>query len=149
VPSLKRIQQEMEIRDLVARFADAVNRKATGDMYDLFTHDAVLEVPGFGSPAGIPAIVAFLDGLLVLWTGLVQAVHSGTITLHGSGAHPTAEGRWFLSELGVREGIDTYVSGAYTDKYVHAGGKFRFARRRFDLLYLRSGTNVTAYPFPT
>lgn len=148
MPDLKRIEQEMEIRDLVARFADAVNRKATGEMAALFTADAVLEVPGYGSPTGPAAIVAFLEGLLVLWTGIVQAVHSGLVTVH-DGPHPTAEGRWYLSEFGVREGIDTYVGGAYTDRYVQSGGKFRFARRRFDLLYLRSGSSVTGYPFPT
>jgi hypothetical protein len=145
---MKRIKHELEIRDLVARFADVVNRKATAEMNQLLTPDAELVITGFQTVVGAPAIVTFLHDILDLWSGIVQAVHSGRVTLQGD-THPAqANGRWYLSEFGVKEGVDTYVGGVYSDDYVRTSSGFRFARRRFDLLYLRSGSSVTAYPFP-
>ena len=146
---IKRIKHELEIRDLVARFADAVNRKATADMHQLFTHNGVLEIPGLGvNVVGVPAIIQFLDDILAFWSGIVQAVHSGRVVLQ-SGPHAgQAKGRWYLSEFGLREGVDTYAAGIYSDSYAKVGGGFRFTKRRFDLLYLRSGTTVTVNPFP-
>ena len=146
--SIKQIKQELEIRDLVARFADVVNRKATAEMDQLLTPDAELVITNFQTVVGAPAIITFLHDLLALWGGIVQAVHSGRVTVEG-GTHPVqASGRWYLSEFGVKEGVDTYAGGVYSDDYVRTSSGFRFSRRRFDLLYLRSGASVAAYPFP-
>jgi hypothetical protein len=146
---IKEIKHELEIRELVARFADMVNRKATAEMYQLFTPDAELVITGLDTYTGVATIVGFLSDILDLWSGIVQAVHSGLVMLEG-GSHPVqAKGRWYLSELGVKEGVDTYVGGVYSDDYVRTNDGFRFTRRRFDLLYLRSGTSATAYPFPS
>jgi hypothetical protein len=142
------IQDELQIRDLIATFADAVNRKATAEMYELFTPDAELEITGLDTYVGVEAIVTFLSDVLGLWSGIVQAVHSGRVMLPHRAQPTKAAGRWYLSEFGVKEGVDTYVGGVYSDKYVRRANRFVFARRRFDLLYLRSGTVVTAYPFP-
>ncbi len=146
---LKRIQHELEIRDLVARFADVVNRKATNEMYQLFTPDAELVITGVQAYVGVNAIVTFLTDILSLWSGIVQAVHTGLVTVPDH-PHPlVAKGRWYLSEFGVKQGIDTYAGGVYSDDYVRTNGCFRFSRRRFDLLYLREGDTATAYPFPS
>lgn len=142
------IKNELAIRDLVARFADAVNRKATAEMYQLFTPDAELVIPGVGTYTGVEAIVTFLADILSLWTGIVQAVHSGLVMLP-PGPHPHhAKGRWYLSEFGVKQGVDTYVGGVYSDDYVFTGDCVRFSRRRFGLLYIREDGVATAFPFP-
>lgn len=146
---IKRIKHEMEIRELVATFADVVNRKATVEMHQLFTPNAELVITGLGTYAGVQAIIDFLDDILGLWSGIVQAVHSGLVVLPRCPHPEQANGRWYLSEFGVKEGVDTYAGGVYSDDYVRTNHGFRFARRRFDLLYLRSGSSATAYPFPS
>ncbi len=145
---LQRIEDDLAIRDLVARFADSVNRKVATQMYPLFTDDIVLEVVGFGVWSGADAVVTFLDDILSLWEGFVQAVHSGVVTLEGGPLPQQATGRWYLSEFGVREGLDSYASGSYSDHYVKENGVWRFSQRRFDLLYFRQGGTVTTYPVP-
>jgi hypothetical protein len=144
------VKRQFEIHDLVARFADLVNRKAMSEMQHLFTPDAVLDIPGFSVHiVGRDAIITFLGDILSLWSGIVQAVHSGTVELVPNTHPQEAKGRWYLSEFGVKENVDTYVGGVYSDDYVRTASGFRFTRRRFDLLYLRSGTSVTAQPFPS
>lgn len=144
------IRHKLEIHELVARFADLVNRKAMNEMHHLFTPDAVLDIPGFSQHlVGRDNIITFLTDILSLWSGIVQAVHSGTVELV-SDTHPQrATGRWYLSEFGVKEGVDTYAGGVYSDDYVRTASGYRFTRRRFDLLYLRAGASVTAQPFPS
>ncbi|MDI3287303.1 nuclear transport factor 2 family protein [Polyangium sp. 15x6] len=143
------IRQKLEIHDLVARFADLVNRKAMNEMHHLFTPDAVLDITGFQHIVGRNNIITFLTDILSLWSGIVQAVHSGTVELL-PGTHPKqATGRWYLTEFGVKEGVDTYVGGVYSDDYVRTASGFRFTRRRFDLLYMRAGATVTAQAFPS
>ena len=144
------IRQKFEIHELVARFADLVNRKAMNEMQHLFTPDAVLDIPGFSvHVVGRDNIITFLTDILALWSGIVQAVHSGTVELVPDTHPQQATGRWYLSEFGVLEGVDTNVGGVYSDEYVRTASGFRFSRRRFDLLYMRSGTSVTAQPFPS
>ncbi|MDI1442557.1 nuclear transport factor 2 family protein [Polyangium sp. 6x1] len=144
------MRQKFEIHELVARFADLVNRKAMNEMHQLFTVDAVLDIPGFSTHVvGRDNIITFLADILSLWSGIVQAVHSGTVELV-SDTHPQrATGRWYLSEFGVKESVDTYVGGVYSDDYVRTSTGFRFTRRRFDLLYMRAGSTVTAQAFPS
>ncbi|HVJ16715.1 MAG TPA: nuclear transport factor 2 family protein, partial [Polyangiaceae bacterium] len=87
--------------------------------------------------------------ILNKWSTILQAVHSGTVELVPNTHPQRATGRWYLSEFGVLEGVDTNVGGVYSDVYVRTASGFRFTRRRFDLLYMRSGTSVTAQPFPS
>ncbi|TKC97871.1 nuclear transport factor 2 family protein [Polyangium fumosum] len=140
--------QKFEIHELVARFADLVNRKAMNEMHHLLTPNAVLDIPGH-HVAGRNNIVTFLADILNKWSTIIQAVHSGTVEFVPNTHPQRATGRWYLSEFGVLEGVDTNVGGVYSDEYVRTASGFRFTRRRFDLLYMRSGTSVTAQPFPS
>jgi len=143
---IQHIEDELEIRDLVSRFADILNRNALGELGELFAPDGALEVVGEGTHVGASAIEAFFSDTLAAWSGFMHAVHAGRVQL-GTGPRPLeAKGRWYLSEFGLREGVDTCASGAFTDQYRKGPDGWRFARRRYDRYYFRAGNRVSVHP---
>jgi len=143
------IADQLALRDLLHRYADAVTRRDSAEVASLFTEDAEWLVGGYGQPSGQREIAAFLDGLLEDWTTIVHALLSGRVHLHPT-EHDRATGRWYISEFGKRaDGSDVCFAGVYHDDYARVGGLWRFARRRYDSLFRRVGQEVTTSPFPS
>ena len=94
------------------------------------------------------SIVAFLDGLLSHWQGIVHTVHHGRVHFDEADA-TTATGWWVVSEEGVLDGDGVRFTGLYHDRYTNADGDgWRFSHRRYDgLLTTRAGT-TTVRPWP-
>lgn len=82
-----------------ARFTDAVNRRSSADLAELFVPDGVWVVPGMGAVQGTEAIGALLVRLLDDFSFLVQQVTSGSVR----SGHDRAAARWYIEEW-VREG---------------------------------------------
>ena len=144
-----RVGDELALRNLVARYADAVTRMDAAALRDLFAPDGEWIVTGHGEPRGHDEIVAFLAGLLANWNGIVHALLSGTITFDTTDPF-RATGRWYISEFGQTKGGDeVFFAGVYHDEYTRDGGVWRFARRRYDSLLRRTGAGVATSPFPT
>lgn len=144
-PSLLDVADELAVRDLVAGFADVVNRMAPEEMRDVFAPDGELVVTGWGEHRGHDAIVAFLNGLLERWSLIFHAVHSGRLSLDGN----RATGRWYISEFGqLRDGTEVRFAGVYHDEYARTGDGWRFTRRRYDGMFSRTGDGVRVTPFP-
>lgn len=142
------IADELALRDLVSRFADAVTRRDGDSLAALFAVDGEWAVTGYGSPRGPEEIGRFIEGLLETWTVLVQGLLSGRIHLDPAD-HDRAAGRWYITEFGQRaDGLDVVFAGVYHDTYVRVGGLWRFARRRYDSLYRNLDGAVTTIPFP-
>ena len=78
-----RVADELALRNLVARYADAVTRMEASALRDLFTPRGEWIVTGHGEPRGHDEIVAFLEGLLAKWSGIVHALLSPTFDLRG------------------------------------------------------------------
>ncbi len=148
--TVEALSDQLAIRDLLAGFAEAVNRMAPDALRALFTDDGEWVVTGWGEPRGHDAIVAFLDGLLVKWEMIFHAVHSGRVELAVDGAADRATGQWFITEFGkLLDGTEVRIAGVYHDDYERgADGTWRFARRRYDGMFSRFGAelNVTKYP---
>lgn len=143
------VAEELALRNLVARYADAVTRMDSNAVADLFTADGEWIVSGHGEPRGHDEIVAFLDGLLANWDGIVHALLSGVIHLDPA-SHDRASGRWYISEFGRLQGGDeVFFAGVYHDTYVKDDGIWRFARREYHSLFRRAGGTVATSPFPT
>jgi ketosteroid isomerase-like protein len=142
------VAEEFALRDLVARYADAVTRQDTRAVAELFTADGEWIVTGHGEPRGHDEIAAFLDGLLGNWNGIVHALLSGRV--HLDPADPDrATGRWYISEFGeVSGGDEVFFAGVYHDVYVRDEGLWRFARRQYNSLFRRTGADVATTPFP-
>jgi uncharacterized protein (TIGR02246 family) len=144
-PSLLDVTDRLALADLVAAFADAVNRMAPDDLRAVFVPDGLWTVTGWGEHRGADAIVAFLRGLLDRWSVIFHAVHSGRVDLDGA----RATGRWYISEFGrLRDGNEVRYAGVYHDDYVRTDDGWRFARRRYDGMFARTADGLRVTPFP-
>ena len=140
------LSDQLAVRDLLAAFADAVNRMRPEDLRPLFTDDGEWVVTGWGAPRGHDAIVALLDDLLVKWAMIFHAIHSGQVMLDGD----RARGAWYISEFGqLHDGTEVRIAGVYHDDYVRGDdGRWRFARRRYDGMFSRFGGDLKVTPYP-
>ena len=78
----------------------------------------------------------------------MHALLSGTVTLDAADPF-RATGRWYISEFGqMQSGDEVFFAGVYHDEYTRDGGVWRFARRRYDSLFRRTGAGVATSPFP-
>jgi hypothetical protein len=137
---------ELAIRSLVARYADAVNRRDEDAWRSTWTEDGEWHVLG-KSTAGREDVVALWCELMGSFGFVLQLIHSGTIELDGD----RATGRWYLSEIWKRPDDSAGLSvGVYHDHYERGGAGWLFARRRFDFLYMGpSDLSAAPIPFPT
>src|SRR5260370_2406361 len=85
---LQAVEDELSIRNLVARYTDAVNQRDLAAFRQLWTDDAVWEIgPPLQSRAdGIDEIVALLRRLLQAEKYFMQMTHSGWIEIEGDRA---------------------------------------------------------------
>jgi uncharacterized protein (TIGR02246 family) len=145
--SLAAIADELDVRDLIADFADGVTRLDVHAVASLFAPDGVWEVNGWGHHRGQAAVESFVEELFSHWQGLFQAVHSGRVTINGD----AATGQWYITEFGQRDGEELRVGGMYRDEYTRIDGRWMFAKRHFDILFRRIGgcREVETWPYPT
>ena len=136
---------EAEIRDLVARYADAVNRRDEAAWGATWAKDGEWDLSG--RPAsGRDAVVALWSQLMggIPWVN--QIVYFGLVDVDGA----AATGRWYLAEfMKLPDGTGRQMIGVYRDQYVKEDGAWKFAKRRMDPVY--SGPpdlSGDAMPFP-
>lgn len=123
---------ELAIRNLVAAFSDAVNRRDSAALRALFVPDGGWTVPGMGTAEGREAIAARLDGLLGGFPFLVQFAHQGEVRVDGD----RAAARWYIEELArAADGSGSHFIGTYHDTLSRTDEGWRFVVRRFDFLY--------------
>jgi uncharacterized protein (TIGR02246 family) len=120
-----------EIKLLKARYFRALDRKEWDAFAQVFTREAVMEVPEAGMvQRGRDAIVASVSAALV-GARTVHHGHMPEIELTGP---DTARGTWAMfdyvewppSESGERRGLQGY--GHYLEEYVREDGQWRIAR---------------------
>ncbi|MDE0885478.1 MAG: nuclear transport factor 2 family protein [Myxococcota bacterium] len=127
-----RVADELEIRNLVATYADAVLRLHKADWLQTWASDGEWSLLGDTS-RGHAALVARLE---VLTSGLeyVMQCMGGGIIRMGEGK---AQGRWTITEHArMKEGSSLFTMGAYRDDYCQEDGAWRFARRRLQVFYM-------------
>lgn len=128
---IEAIESELAIRNLVARYTEAVIRADADAWTATWAKDSVWHL--FGTPIeGRDAIVSAWKGAMGMFDTVHQYVHSGVVEVDGA----AARGRWILTEVGVLAGKgDRVVTvGAYHDDYVRSEAGWVFARRQFDVL---------------
>jgi hypothetical protein len=122
---------ELAIRDLVARYIDAVNRYHAEDWAATWAEDATWDLMG--------TVVEGREAILQLWQGAMSGfefalmmLNSGTVTVNGQ----RATGRWYLTEhLKTVDGGSNMTLGVYDDEYSCASGSWLFARRSYHVIY--------------
>jgi ketosteroid isomerase-like protein len=146
--SRDKVADELEIRDLAHRYADASSRRDSAGVASVFTSGAEWTSAAVGQFHGRDALEAFFTEMLGDWNAFFQALLSGVVVFDA--ADPDgARGRWFVQETGQRsEGANLIVSGVYHDEYVRDAGTWRINRRQYDPLLIRADDSVTALPYP-
>jgi hypothetical protein len=120
--------------DLVGRYADAVLRADTARFASLWTDDAEWAVAGSEPIRGRPAIVEMFARSRSRFRLCVQEVMSGYADPPDEGG--TVEAHWQVRELQWRpDGTGGELIGVYHDTVQPVAGIWRFARRRFELVY--------------
>jgi hypothetical protein len=122
---------ELEIRNLVARYSDAVNRRDSGDWGATWAKQGEWHLMG-NATQGRETIVAHWENLMTNFPFVMQLVHSGAVEVQGD----TGTGRWYLTEINRTDNGAGSAIGVYHDRYLREDGVWTFARRRFDVLYM-------------
>ncbi|MGH3248276.1 MAG: nuclear transport factor 2 family protein [Trebonia sp.] len=123
---------ELRIGELVARYADAVNRGDAGQWRGTWAADAEWHLRT-SAVTGRDAIVARWRELLPRYESIIQLVTRGWAGEAAGGAR----GRWNVLEILRRAGADRdcLQVTSYTDRYVRAGDGWLFAQRRLVVHY--------------
>lgn len=136
---------ELAIRDLAARYIDAVNRFDAEAWAATWSETAVWTMPGVTAEGR--------DNILQLWQGAMgsfnyalMALNSGTLHIDGD----SASGRWYITEhLSPKEGPGMLVFGVYDDRYTCEDGQWLFAERTYNILYRGASDYSGEYtPYP-
>jgi uncharacterized protein (TIGR02246 family) len=122
---------DLAVRALIERYADAVNRRDAGDFRALWTEDGVWDV--FGQEiAGRDAVLSVWQAAMKGFSFVFHVVHSAVIEVDGD----AARARWTISEQLVdAKGQPGILLALYHDEYRREDGEWRIARRRLDPLY--------------
>jgi ketosteroid isomerase-like protein len=143
------LTDELEIRALVHRYADAASRRDPAGVAGTFTADGEWAAASLGQYRGRDAMLSFFTSMLEDWNAFLQGLLSGVVVLDAADRN-RARGRWFVDEIGQRcDGANLSVAGVYHDEYKRDAGAWRIIRRRYDPLLVRADDVVTALPFPT
>jgi uncharacterized protein (TIGR02246 family) len=143
------IADELEIRSLVHRYADAASRRDPAAVASTFTNDGEWRAPELGRHTGRDAMIAFFTSMLDGWNVFLQGLQSGVVVLNAADADH-ATGRWFVQEVGQRAGgTNLTIAGVYHDEYRREAGVWLIMRRRYDPLLRSADGAVTVLPFPT
>lgn len=126
------VRDELAIRNLVARYADAVNRRDEAAWADTWAEAGEWSLLGRaaqGREAARELLAEFLAGLSLV----VQVPASGVVRVQGD----RATGRWTITEQGKLANGNAFLSlAAYDDEYERGAGEWRFASRRLTLFYM-------------
>lgn len=117
-----------EIQELVARYADAVNRRDADAWGATWADDGEWTILG-ATKRGRADVVAHWQLLMSHIPSVLQIPSFGLV----SGDPPS--GRWYVQEFSQRPDGSGLTLGVYHDRYVLEEGQWRFASRRFDILY--------------
>ncbi len=140
-------KDEMEIRNLVARFSDACVVDDASAFGKLWAPNGVWEVsaPFSVKAEGVDKVVALYGQLRSPWEIFLQMTHSGVVRVDGD----KARARFVMQEVGrnAETGRNYNNFGVYLDTLVRLDGEWRFARRTFQFIWLDMATPIPGQHF--
>ncbi len=135
---LMSLEDDLAIRNLVARFADATTIADYEGLKALWQPDGVFTIsqPNFNTKTGIDDIIALIKQLRDGRDFFIQFVHSGVIKDQGN----TATARWMMHEVAQGPGEKYYSNyGIFNDKMKKINGDWFFTSRSYDYMWLDTG----------
>jgi hypothetical protein len=133
-----RIEDEQAIRNLAAKFADAVTATDHEKFKTLWKPDGVFTInqPANTTRTGVENISALIMDLRDNKDFFVQFVHSGVIEIDGS----KATARWIIHEVGQGPGEKYYNNyGVFNDRMEKINDEWVFTSRVYDYMWLDTG----------
>jgi ketosteroid isomerase-like protein len=125
------LEDELALRNLMGRYADAVNRRDADAWVATWATDGVWNL--LGNP------VSGRDNILALWQQMMASFEfalmlPSSCLFDVSG--DTASGHWYLHEY-TRDlqGNASTVLSRYLDTYVRQGGQWLFQSRHYSFIY--------------
>ena len=125
------LEDELSLRNLMARYADAVNRHDANAWVATWAEDGVWNL--LGTP------VSGRDNILALWQQMMGSFEFALMLPSSclfSVTGNTASGHWYLHEY-TRDlqGTATTVLSRYLDTYVKQNGQWLFQSRQYSFIY--------------
>jgi uncharacterized protein (TIGR02246 family) len=116
-----------EIRALVERYADAINRRDAQAYRETWASDAVWEIRG-QRYTGREAIMAYWEPLMAGIPWVLQTINNGTVDLDGD----VATCRWFHTDFALLpDGTARMAIGLYNDICSRTEGRWLFQHREY------------------
>lgn len=147
--TLQEIADRMEVGDLLAGYATALDTKDWGALYGIFAADSECDFGALGRPRGIPQIVELVRGALGTVDATQHLVGNVVVQLAGD------EGRasCYLFAQHVREGAGGpahyLLGGVYRDRVVRTPQGWRIHHRTLTRLWSTGDPAVVLRPANT
>jgi len=123
---------ECMVRQLHARYVDAVWRKDLDSFVDCFTENSEWRIAGH-AVIGRPAIREFMGQVFPLFRRILLTMRTPNFELTGKGE---AAGRTYFTENSVKaDGSPLAAIGSYYERFVDEGDRWRFSWRVFRTEY--------------
>jgi len=128
---LQALADELSIRQLVARYADAVTHLNADAWIETWAPDGRWNLAGNIAEGHENLRTTWLE-LMGLFERVVQLPQDGILEIDGD----RGTGRWSMIELGrSATGNPSLTVGTYQDVYRREASGWRFGERRFDFIY--------------
>lgn len=136
--TLEQMNDRIEIDELLARYARALDYRQFEDLEQVFTADATFDAGSLGCPTGPANIRAMIEGTIGHLDATQHLVGKSIIEFDESG--DAAEVRTYLISQHIRESAPTevkhyFLGGEYYDRVVRTPLGWRIAYRRLDRMW--------------
>jgi SnoaL-like domain len=132
---LRRLEDRVEIGELIARYGLVMDNRDVGQMGELFTSDVIIEsADGVMNVHGREAVVELCRGRFKVLGPSNHFSHDRV--LHFSESDPDEAAGLVLSHAEMnRKGMAMLAAIRYHDSYRREAGRWRFARRLLTFMY--------------
>jgi hypothetical protein len=126
---------ELAIRNLLARYGDAVCRRNAESWIATWAPDCTWDLGGGRVTSGHDETLALWRTSIAKYPWVAQLPASGSVaSIDGDG--DAAQGQWYVLELNhTLDGTGVLHLAHYADTYVRRPDGWRFQTRRFHLIY--------------
>lgn len=136
-------EDELAIRNLLARYGDAVCRRDATAWADTWTADCSWDLGGGRVTHGRAETVALWRAAIEKYPWVAQLPASGVV----EEVDGEVRGTWYVLELNhLADGSGVMHLGHYRDTYVRTADGWRFATRRFQIVYRGAMDPGTVFP---
>jgi 3-phenylpropionate/cinnamic acid dioxygenase small subunit len=144
---LQQISDRIEIDELLARYARALDYRRFDELDGIFTADATFDAGGLGAPTGPAAIRQMIEGTIGHLDATQHLVGKSIMEFAEDG--DSAEVTTYLISQHIRESTDGpvkhyFLGGEYADRVVRTPQGWRIAYRRLDRMWKQGDRAVIA-----